>query len=117
MDRPLGVAWRGLTNVERCAIGVLWKGISDALEISYQGMRGYEEGKGWSDGPEWLNDPSEWMERYEEKVMVPEDTNMVLAHQTISLFLWSVPTILKTTGDQGIKGILGSLLYSKIDTS
>ena len=102
--------WRELTDVERCAIGVVWKGIADALEISYQGIRGYEKGNGWNNGLEWLNDLEEWMERYEERVMVLMDTNVVLADQTISMFLWSAPMSLKATGREVISCLMDNRL-------
>jgi len=92
--------WRVLTDTEKCAIGVLWKGIADALDVNCEGMYGYDTGEGWRDGLVWLQELSEWMEDYESTYMIPDDNSFLLAEQTTALFMWSLPRHFKPTGKQ-----------------
>ena len=94
--------WREFSDVEKCAMGVFWKGIGDAMGIEWKGLPGYESGKGWRDGLEWLEEIIEWSLRYEEGEMVPAKSNWFVAEQTTRILLWPVPSWGKAWGKKAV---------------
>lgn len=67
-----------MNDVEICAIGCFWKSIGDAMGIEYQGRLSKTE---WVDGIEFYEDIKAWAEDYEEKYMVPAETNKKTADE------------------------------------
>ncbi|KAJ5758413.1 hypothetical protein N7520_005569 [Penicillium odoratum] len=81
--------WRGLTDMEKCAIAVFWKSIGDGLKISYDVL---PSGKtGFRDGLHWFEELMAWSEDYEVKNMVPHITNHKTALQTTGVRLYMLP--------------------------
>lgn len=88
--------WRGLSELEKCAIGTFWKSIGDGLGISYQGL---PSGRvGFRDGLHWLEEITAWSLRYEEKCMVPDIKNRETADQTTAVLLYMLPRVLAPVG-------------------
>ena len=81
--------WRCLEDFEKAALGTFWKGIGDAMEIDFGGLKSVE--RGWRDGLEWLEEVGDWAEEYERRCMVPSESNRFVAHQTVEILLWHVP--------------------------
>ena len=102
--------WRELSDVEKCAIGVFWKAIGDAMRIEYRGLPGYESGKGWRDGLQWLEEMATWAEAYEKKKMLPNKINHEVAEQTAAILLWFVPVWAKALGTQAVTVLMDERL-------
>ena len=81
--------WRSLTDLELCACGTYWKGMGDAMEISFTKLRSCK--KGWQDGLHWLQEMEEWSQAYEERYMVPAASNKQLADSHFEILCINVP--------------------------
>ena len=102
--------WRELSDVEKCAIGVFWKAMGDAMGIEYRGLPGHDSGKGWKDGLQWLEEITTWSEAYEKKNMVPHEANHAVAEETTAILLWSVPVWAKGLGKQAVAVLMDERL-------
>jgi len=96
--------WRDLTEVEQCAMGTFWKGLGDAMEISYNRLSSNEYG--WRDGLQWLEELEEWSRTHEEANMVPAVDNQRLALATADLLLWNLPRKWKGTATKFVAALL-----------
>ncbi|KAL2810040.1 hypothetical protein BJX63DRAFT_434679 [Aspergillus granulosus] len=71
--------WRGLTDVEKCALGIFHKHLGDDMLIPFDvlpsNFRADGEGPGWSDGLHFAYELTQWTTRYEEQVAKPTATN------------------------------------------
>lgn len=101
--------WRQLSHVELCALGVVWKGIGDAFEISYADLPSNET-SGWRDGAHWIEEVRAWALRYEESHMVPHAANHEVAEQTTAILLWSVPHFAKPTARHAVYALMDARL-------
>ncbi|KAI4154404.1 MAG: hypothetical protein LQ340_001699 [Diploschistes diacapsis] len=87
--------WRGLSEVERNALGVFWAAVGEAMGIEYTGLiTSYEDGT-FMNGLEFLAELCDWAKEYEGRHMVPDEKNHLVAEQTMALLLWLVPGPLK----------------------
>ncbi|KAF2807423.1 uncharacterized protein BDZ99DRAFT_421450 [Mytilinidion resinicola] len=86
--------WRHITDLERCAMGVYWKDLGEAMNISYQSLTSSE----WQDGFHWLEELETWSLRYEMQKMVPDDANARLARATFDIALFNLPKSFKPLG-------------------
>jgi len=96
--------WRELTDVERCAMGTLWKRMGEALGVKYDLLPGSTDG--WIDGVEWLEDMDRWSRYYQNKYMVPAVTNQKVAEATLYYIVWALPGFLKPVGKNFAAAIL-----------
>ncbi|EGE01608.1 hypothetical protein TEQG_00654 [Trichophyton equinum CBS 127.97] len=96
--------WRELTDMEKCALGTFWKDIGDCMEIDYSQLPSFKSG--WKDGLHWLEEVTEWGDRYEEKNMVPCASNQLVALSAIGIILYIVPDFLKPTAKKMIFALL-----------
>lgn len=90
--------WRQTTELERCAMGVFWKSIGDAMEIDYTNYLP-SAATGFRDGIHWLEEISEWAKQYEKKAMVPAQSNRDTADQTTAVLTFILPSKLKFVGE------------------
>ncbi|KAH8697338.1 hypothetical protein BGW36DRAFT_295709 [Talaromyces proteolyticus] len=90
--------WRSTTTLERCAMGVFWKSVGDALGIDYAGYLP-SASKGFRDGNHWLQEVTAWAQEYEAKAMVPAQSNRETAEQTTALLTYVLPPRLKLIGE------------------
>lgn len=97
-----------MTDLELCALGVLWKSIGEAMEIPYDVLPSYRSG--WHNGLEWLDELSEWSTVYEGRHMIPATSNKRLADSTIDRLLWKLPVSMKAVG----KNLVAALLEDKL---
>jgi hypothetical protein len=84
--------WRALNDLEVNAIGTLWKGIGDSMDIEY---KGYLSKESWIDGIDWVEDITAWQKRYELEAMKPAETNKEPAKALAEMLIWHVPRLLK----------------------
>lgn len=82
--------WRGFSDVELCAEGVLWRDIGETMEIPYGALGRYLK-KGDGNGVSWLRALEEWSLWYEAEHAVPDETNRKVALGTINILLFNVP--------------------------
>ncbi|KAI4611935.1 hypothetical protein J4E80_007386 [Alternaria sp. BMP 0032] len=85
--------WRAVTDFERCAMGVYWKDMGEAMKISYDTLPSAIQG--WRDGFHWLEEVEAWSLAYEAQNMVPAETNATLGRGTFDVALFNVPSALK----------------------
>ncbi|KAF7911975.1 uncharacterized protein EAE98_011732 [Botrytis deweyae] len=101
--------WRTLNEMEICAIATFWKGIGDAMGISYHDLRRFNE---WRDGIEFFEDIKKWAEGYEREFMVPNEYNKKTADELIPLLLFLVPKALLPFARDAVGVLMGPLLRS-----
>lgn len=99
--------WRPMTDMEICAIGTLWKSIGDAMGIQYKGLLAHSE---WADGLDFYHDICDWAAEYEEKYMVPAQSNKQTADELVPLLLFYVPKSLKPAASNLVGVMMGNRL-------
>ncbi|EPS40676.1 hypothetical protein H072_5474 [Dactylellina haptotyla CBS 200.50] len=100
--------WRKLTDMEKCAIGVFWKNLGDAMEIKYDPLSSFD--LGWSDGLGWLAELSEWSLRYEEQSMIPVEANKILADSAIGIIMFNTPGFMRLFLKRTVSVLVGERL-------
>ncbi|KAF1832410.1 NAD(P)-binding protein [Decorospora gaudefroyi] len=85
--------WRCVTDLEKCALGVYWKDLGEAMKISSHTLP--SASKGWRDGLHWLEELEVWSAAYEAKSMLPSASNAALAKGTFDIGLFNLPRGLK----------------------
>lgn len=99
--------WRELTPTERCALGVFWKGVGDAMGIDYGPLQGNGS---WKDGLEWLDSVDLWSQAYEKETMVANEWNKKTADQTTAILLYDLPFWAKGTGKNLVSALMDDRL-------
>lgn len=94
--------WRPMTEMEICAIATFWKGIGDAMNISYEPLGD----SAWKGGLDFYRVIKSWAESYERQYMVPNQYSKLIADETSALLLFHVPKICKPTGLKAISALL-----------
>ncbi|KAL8766048.1 MAG: hypothetical protein Q9209_007077 [Squamulea sp. 1 TL-2023] len=92
--------WRELSNIEVCAVGTLWKYLGHMLKVPFHPLPGYEEG--WKNGGAlaWMEELDAWSRAYQEKEMVPTESNHTLADSTFNILLHKFPKSLHAFGSK-----------------
>lgn len=88
--------WRGLSGLERCAVGTFWKSVGDALGIGYEALPSGDSG--FKDGLHWLEEIGNWSDSYEERCMIPHIKNRETADQTTAMLVYMLPKCLHHVG-------------------
>lgn len=88
--------WRGLSDLEKCAIGTFWKSVGDALGIDYKALPSGT--LGFKDGLHWLEEITSWSDVYEERFMVFHIKNKETADQTTAMLVYMLPQYLHHVG-------------------
>lgn len=100
--------WRTVSEMESCAIGVFWKSLGDAMDISWDDLP--SSSKGWVDGLEWLDELREWSLMYERNNMIASFTNHMVAETTLGYRLQRVPSMLR----KPVQNLLVSVLEDRL---
>jgi hypothetical protein len=100
--------WRCATDLERCAMGVYWKDLGEAMRISYDILPSATSG--WRDGLHWLEEVEAWSLAYEDMHMVPAEANAKLARATFDMALFNIPVSLKPYGYKLASSLLDTRL-------
>ena len=87
--------WRGLSELERCAMGVYWRDLGEAMEIPCDVVFKSKVNGRKADGLDWLQALDEWSLEYEREHMVPNPTNEKLSKATLDIVLFNVPNCLR----------------------
>lgn len=85
--------WRALSDLERCAMGVYWKDLGEAMEIPFDALKPKTDCP--QDGLSWLESLEEWSLGYERDHMVPNLTNQKLSKATLDIALFNVPVCVR----------------------
>ncbi|CAD6438931.1 453779fa-ed3f-4fdf-beaf-caf21e4ec5ff [Sclerotinia trifoliorum] len=99
--------WREFNDMEICAISTFWKGIGDAMEISYHVLPRFNK---WKDGIEFYEDIRDWAQEYREKFMLPNPYNKKTADQLVPLLLFLVPKWALPFANDGVGVLMGPRL-------
>ncbi|KAL2840409.1 hypothetical protein BJY01DRAFT_236762 [Aspergillus pseudoustus] len=69
--------WRGLTDVEKCALGIFHKNLGEDMLIPFDTLKSSAEGEDgtWRDGLHFAGKLTQWTVDYEEKAARPTATN------------------------------------------
>lgn len=113
--------WRKLTDLERCAHGMLWKSIGDAMGIDYSPLQSSLRSSAdlqagtWRDGLEWLEELAAWSDEYERQHQRFAETNKRLSYANIDLLMLNLPfENLKQAGRLFYSTLLSDSLRSAI---
>jgi hypothetical protein len=105
--------WRSATDLERCAMGVFWKSVGDALGIDYsdflpsaKAAKRKEGQAAFRDGIQWLDEVTFWAQEYEKRAMIPAQSNRDTADQTTAVLTYSLPNSLKFLGDWFVSSMI-----------
>ncbi|KAH8682555.1 hypothetical protein BX600DRAFT_485795 [Xylariales sp. PMI_506] len=96
--------WRPLNEMERCAYGVFWKSIGDAMGIKYEG---YLSKTHWKDGLDWADDVAQWAKAYEIVSFKPSVVSNKPARTLIPMITYWVPKPLKAFVNECVVVLLG----------
>ena len=83
--------WRAMSDFERCAYGVFWKSMGDAMGIQYARELGDDRVGAWRDGLGFFDDIACWAKNFESKNMKPSLVCAKPARALIPLLLYWVP--------------------------
>ncbi|KAF2746394.1 hypothetical protein M011DRAFT_425006 [Sporormia fimetaria CBS 119925] len=85
--------WRSMTDMEICALATLWKTIGDAQGINFSALQ--HGPNDFRDGLEFYEDLRTWADEYENRAMVPDKHNHLVAEETTALLVCNIPTFLR----------------------
>ncbi|KAI1332834.1 hypothetical protein F5Y16DRAFT_356703 [Xylariaceae sp. FL0255] len=97
--------WRKLTDVEQCALGVFWKDMGEAMEITYDQLRPSTSSV-FADGLDWLQALQAWCDQYEVDHMVPAVSNSKVSKATLDIAVFNLPIRLRNTAVQFVSALL-----------
>ena len=96
--------WRALSDAERCAYGVFWKALGDAMGIDYARELGPAT---WRDGLDFFHDLERWAKDYEARHMKPSTICAKPARALIPLLLYWVPGFARDFAQECVCVLLG----------
>lgn len=99
--------WRAMNEAERCAFGVFWKSLGDAMGIDYRSEFGADRVDGWRDGLDFFDDVAKWAKGYEAEMMQPSRVCAKPAEALIPLLLTPVPSFSKRFAEECVCVLLG----------
>lgn len=92
--------WRTLTEVELCAVRVLWRRLGEALGIKYDALTNQGNAGDWADGIEFLEALELWSRAYQAEHMVPAASNHKVARATLGHNMWKLLAVLRPAGEK-----------------
>ncbi|KAK3392572.1 hypothetical protein B0T20DRAFT_456035 [Sordaria brevicollis] len=105
--------WRGVSELERNAVGVVWREVGGLMGIGYEDLERFGEKKGKGEeesGLEWMDKMEKWSEWYEDQEMKYAESNELVAKHTVDLLLLTLPKFLRGVG----RGFIGVLMGGKL---
>lgn len=100
--------WRELTDVEVAAMGLFWMKVGEGMKIDYDVLPGAKSD--WKDGLQFTGELEKWSDEYEERNMVPAESNKETADHTTALLLYAVPDAFKDAGRKVVSALMDSRL-------
>ncbi|KAI1638328.1 hypothetical protein F4809DRAFT_258917 [Biscogniauxia mediterranea] len=99
--------WRPLSDVERCAYGVFWKEVGDAMGIPYAAVMGPRRGGPWRDGLAFADDLAAWAKDYEVAAMRPSAVCHKPAVTLIPMITYWLPWFAQPFATEVVCALLG----------
>ncbi|EFX02057.1 hypothetical protein CMQ_2106 [Grosmannia clavigera kw1407] len=99
--------WRPLNAMERCALGVFWKSIGDAMGIGYDGHLARGASGDWRDGLAFVDDLTAWAAEHERAHMRPDVANTVTSRRLVDMLLHQVPQPLRPLAVEALTVLMG----------
>ncbi|PLB52517.1 hypothetical protein P170DRAFT_507287 [Aspergillus steynii IBT 23096] len=99
--------WRGLSGVEKCAIGVFHRALGEALGIGFGELPGAGKEGGWDDGGVFVDEICEWTMGYEREVAKVTESNRVIGRRFMDLATVNVP--------RGLRGVVEGVVVMRLD--
>lgn len=99
--------WRPMNDMEKCAVGTLWKSIGDAMGIDYKGQMDRSD---WVDGLAFYEDIKAWATKYETQYMVPAAPNKKTADELVPVLLFYLPQSFQAAGSHMVGVLMGDRL-------
>jgi hypothetical protein len=84
-----------------------WQSIGEAMNIQYEG---YLSKSKWADGLDFYHDISSWADQYEQKYMVPAESNKKVADELMPLLLFFVPKSAQNAAHNIVGYLMGDRL-------
>ncbi|PNS18193.1 hypothetical protein CAC42_7562 [Sphaceloma murrayae] len=100
--------WREVSEVKRCAMGVYWRWMGEAMEIPFTPLPSCQDG--WRDGLHFLEELEGFSRHYETLHMIPAESNELVAKGTIKTALTNIPRALHGLA----QGIVSALLEPRL---
>lgn len=104
--------WRTLTEMEKCALGVYYRDMGDAMKIPYDVLKPYLEGKP-DDGIAFYEAIEAWSDDYAKEYMVPSEYNKQTADRTLDVLLFGTPEWRMPF----MRGIMSTLIDDRLRTA
>jgi hypothetical protein len=96
--------WREMSDMERCAFGVFWKDVGDAMGIQYEGYLSKTE---WVDGLDFVDDITRWAKAYEVTAFLPSEVSARPAKTLIPMLTYWVPWFAQSFVQECVLVLLG----------
>ncbi|KAG2161213.1 hypothetical protein JADG_000952 [Aureobasidium aubasidani] len=90
------------------AMGLFWMKVGEGMNIDYDVLPGAKSG--WKDGLQFTRELEKWSDEYEERNMVPAESNKETADHTTALLLYAVPDAFKDAGRKVVSALMDSRL-------
>ncbi|CAD0095188.1 unnamed protein product [Aureobasidium mustum] len=94
--------------MEIAAMGLFWLKVGQGMKIDFSVLPGAKSG--WEDGCEFMRELEVWSDAYEEKYMVPSQSNKETADHTTELLLYPVPAAFKDAGRRVVSALMDKRL-------
>ena len=97
--------WRAMNDVERCAMGVFWMGLGQAMQIDFGALRRQQ----WPSGLAFVDNIAEWARRLEASgaALQPDPINIMPSRRLIAMLLVLVPAPLVPFANQMVAVLMG----------
>ncbi|THX19120.1 hypothetical protein D6D17_01573 [Aureobasidium pullulans] len=89
-------------------MGLFWMKVGEGMKIDYDVLPGAKSG--WKDGLQFTRELEKWSDEYEERNMVPAESNKETADHTTALLLYAVPDAFKDAGRKVVSALMDSRL-------
>ncbi|KAL5366453.1 hypothetical protein BJX96DRAFT_182615 [Aspergillus floccosus] len=85
--------WRGLTDVEKCAVGVFHRALGEAMDIQFDCLPSAKSG--WRDGVHFAQELYNWTLSYEKIAAKPTESTRTIGRRLVDLAKFNVPMPLR----------------------
>lgn len=99
--------WRPLNDLERCALGVFWMSLGDAMGIEYAGYLAKGADRSWRDGIDFADDITAWALRYEIDAVRPDPINVTPSRRLTAMLLQLLPAPLQPFATEALTVLMG----------
>ncbi|KAB8238564.1 uncharacterized protein BDW43DRAFT_320347 [Aspergillus alliaceus] len=90
--------WRQLTNTEKCAIGIFYRTMGEAMEIPFERLPSSKIG--WVDGVHFAQELCDFTMEYQTLTAKPTKSTLLISGRLMSLETTNYPSILKSIAER-----------------